>query len=74
MIRRIYEHKNDFVKGFTNKYGVHKLVYFEQCNDYEVALQRERQIKEWKRKWKLDLIEKVNPLWQDLYYELLKSG
>jgi putative endonuclease len=72
LIRRIYEHKNDFVKGFTKKYGIHKLVFYEQCDDYDAALQREKQLKEWKRKWKLDLIEKANPLWQDLYDELLK--
>jgi putative endonuclease len=69
LIRRVYEHKNDFVKGFTSKYGVHRLVYFEQCEDYESAVQREKQIKEWKRKWKLELIEKVNPEWKDLYEE-----
>ena len=74
LIRRIYEHKNDFVKGFTKKYGVHKLAYFEQYDNFDAALQREKKIKEWKRNWKLDLIEKVNPLWQDRYDELLKSG
>ncbi len=74
LIRRVYEHKKDFVKGFTKKYGVHRLVYFEQCDDHDAALQREKQIKEWKRKWKLLLIEKVNPLWQDLYGELLSSS
>ena len=71
LIRRIYEHKNDFVKSFTKKYGVHTLVYYEQFDDFDKALQREKQIKEWKRKWKLELIEKVNPLWQDLYDEML---
>jgi putative endonuclease len=71
LARRVYEHKNDFVKGFTNKYGIHTLVYFEQCEDFDAALQREKQIKEWKRRWKLELIEKVNPLWRDLYNELL---
>jgi putative endonuclease len=72
--RRVYEHKNDLVIGFTKKYSVHQLVYFEQCDDYDTALQREKQIKEWKRRWKLELIEKVNPLWQDLYDELLTLG
>lgn len=71
LVRRVYEHKNDFFKGFTKKYGVHMLVYFEQCDDFDSALQREKQIKEWKRKWKLELVEKGNPLWQDLYDELL---
>ena len=72
LLQRVYAHKNDLVKGFTKEYGIHKLVYFEQCDDYDAALQREKQIKEWKRKWKLELIEKVNPLWQDLYEEILK--
>jgi putative endonuclease len=74
LIRRVYEHKNDFVKGFTSKYGVHKLVYFKQCEGYESAVQREKQIKEWKRKWKLELIEKVNPEWKDLYEELVSRS
>ena len=74
LLRRVYEHKNDFVQGFTRKYGVHILVYFEQCEGYEPALQREKQIKEWKRKWKLELIEKANPGWQDLYEELVSSS
>jgi len=73
LIRRVYEHKNDFVKGFTSKYSVHRLVYFEQCEGYESAVQREKQIKEWKRKWKLELIEKVNPGWKDLYEEFVSS-
>jgi len=72
ILRRVSEHKADLVKGFTKKYGVHILVYFEQCDDYDAALQREKQIKEWKREWKLELIEKVNPLWQDLYNEVVK--
>ena len=71
LMRRVYEHKNNFVKGFTRKYGVHTLVYFEQCDSFDSALSREKQIKEWKGKWKLELIEKVNPLWQDLYQELI---
>jgi putative endonuclease len=74
LLRRVYEHKNDFVKGFTKKYGVHTLVHFEQCYDCDAALEREKHIKEWKRGWKLELIEKVNPLWQDLYDELLSHS
>jgi putative endonuclease len=74
LLRRVYAHKNDVVKGFTKKYGIHKLVYFEQCHDYDAALQREKQIKEWKRSWKLELIEKVNPLWQDLWDETLRNS
>jgi putative endonuclease len=71
LVRRVYEHKNDLVEGFTKKYGVHMLVYFETGGDYESCVQRERQIKEWPRKWKLALIEKINPTWRDLYSDIL---
>jgi len=64
--RRLYEHKNNLIEGFTNKYNVHHLVYFEDVNDIQSALQREKQLKRWTRKWKLELIEKVNPEWRDL--------
>ena len=74
LLRWVYEHKNNFVKGFTSKYGVRNLVYFEQCESFESALSREKQIKEWKRKWKLELIEKVNPLWKDLYEDLISGN
>lgn len=73
LIQRVYAHKNDLVEGFTEKYNVHNLVYFESCEDRNGALQREKQIKEWKRRWKLELIERVNPEWKDLYEELLLS-
>lgn len=71
LIRRVYQHKNDFVDGFTYKYGVHKLVYFEQYGDIELAIQREKRLKKWNRKWKLKLIEKENSNWKDLYEGLL---
>ena len=71
LARRIYEHKNDFVEGFTREYGVHTLVYFEECDDRDAAILREKQIKEWKRRWKLGMIEKVNPEWKDLYEQIL---
>lgn len=71
LIRRVHEHRNDFVKGFTSKYRVHRLVYFEQCEDFDSALLREKQIKKWQRKWKLELIEEKNPEWRDLYRELV---
>ncbi|PKN86848.1 MAG: excinuclease ABC subunit C [Deltaproteobacteria bacterium HGW-Deltaproteobacteria-1] len=64
--RRLYEHRNNLIEGFTNKYNVHHLVYFEDVNDIQAALQREKQLKRWTRKWKLELIEKVNPEWRDL--------
>ena len=72
LFRRVYEHKNDFVEGFTKKYKVHKLVWYEGCGSVESALNREKQIKEWHRQWKLELIEEKNPEWNDLYEELLK--
>lgn len=65
--RRIYEHKNNLIDGFTSKYKIHTLVYFEESNDIKAALQREKQLKKWNRKWKLALIEKSNPDWKDLY-------
>jgi putative endonuclease len=64
--RRLYEHKNNLVAGFTSRYNVHNLVYYESANDVNAALQREKQLKRWTRKWKLELIEKENPGWNDL--------
>jgi putative endonuclease len=64
--RRVYEHKNKLSDGFTKKYGLDKLVYFEETSDVRDALEREKQLKHWKRKWKMDLIEKDNPEWEDL--------
>jgi putative endonuclease len=74
LVRRVYEHKNDLMDGFTKKYKVHNLVCFEQYNDIELALKREKQLKFWQRRWKLELIEKTNPDWKDLYAGLLESG
>ncbi|MDO8570046.1 MAG: GIY-YIG nuclease family protein [Candidatus Daviesbacteria bacterium] len=71
LIRRAYEHKNDLVEGFTKKYGVHDLVYFESCQDVTEAIIREKQMKKWKRQWKIQLIEKQNPTWKDLYAEIV---
>jgi putative endonuclease len=70
LIRRVFEHKNDMVEGFTKRYQVHDLVYFEQTNDVLSALSSEKQLKKWKRKWKLELIEEFNPDWKDLYEEI----
>ena len=64
--KRVYEHKNNIIEGFTSKYGVHLLVYYEQTNDVNIAIQREKQLKKWNRRWKLELIEKSNPNWNDL--------
>jgi len=69
--RRIYEHKNNLIDGFTKRYNVHKLVYYEETNDIQRAIQREKQLKKWNRKWKMELIEKVNPQWKDLYDDLV---
>ena len=69
--KRVYEHKNNLVDGFTKKYSVHCLVYFEVCEDVRVAIQREKNIKKWRRRWKIELIEKNNPNWRDLYFEVI---
>ena len=70
LIRRVYEHKNKLVAGFTQKYNVDRLVYFEVCSDIIVAIEREKQIKGWSRKKKQDLVNSLNPEWDDLYRSL----
>jgi len=70
LLRRVKEHKDKVVKGFTEKYGVDKLVYYEQTENVSSAISREKVWKKWERKWKLELIEKENPDWRDLYFEL----
>ncbi len=70
LIRRIYEHKNKLVDGFTKKYNLNKLVYFESTTDVESAIVREKQLKAGSRKKKVKLIEKENTDWQDLYGEI----
>jgi putative endonuclease len=67
LVKRVYEHKNNLVDGFTKKYNVHNLVWYEIHESAESAMTREKQIKKWKRKWKLKLIEQKNPEWIDLY-------
>jgi putative endonuclease len=71
LIKRIWEHQNHVVAGFTQKYGVGKLVWYEPHASMESAIQREKAIKEWKRAWKMNLIEKTNPEWVDLFETLL---
>jgi putative endonuclease len=71
LVERVYEHKHDLVESFTRKYQVHQLVYFEEHSDIHQAIQREKQMKKWKRQWKIVLIEKSNPRWRDLYDDLL---
>ncbi len=67
LTKRVWEHKNDLVPGFTKRYGVHDLVWYELHDSMESAISREKTIKEWKRQWKLELIERENPEWKDLY-------
>jgi putative endonuclease len=67
LIKRVYEHKESLVDGFTKKYKVHQLVYYETHDDIHEAILREKQIKKWNRDWKINLIEKDNPHWIDLY-------
>lgn len=67
IVKRVHEHKSKLVKGFTSRYNVDKLVWFEQSDSIESAIVREKQLKEWKRAWKIELIEETNPYWNDLY-------
>lgn len=71
LVKRVWEHKENLADGFTKRYGVHALVWYEPHGSMESAIQREKAIKEWKRRWKLELIEKTNPQWRDLYADLL---
>ena len=71
LVRRVYEHKNDLGDGFTKPYGVHLLVYYGGTSEVVSAIQREKQIKKWNRAWKIELIERVNQDWKDLYNELV---
>jgi putative endonuclease len=71
LVKRVEEHRQKLVEGFTKKYEVTRLVYFEVFEDIKAAIIRERQIKEWKRKWKTELIQLVNPYWRDLYEDIL---
>jgi len=72
LIRRVHEHKTKAVEGFTNKYDVERLVYFEQFDDIENAIRREKRLKKWNRAWKVRLIEEKNPNWDDLYTSIAK--
>ena len=72
LVRRTYEHREGLTKGFTKKYGVKRLVYFEQHDTAYAAIQREKNIKHWSREWKIDLIVKDNPDWRDLYDEIVR--
>ena len=70
LVRRIWQHKNGAIEGFTKRYGLKLLVHFEQYTDVKEAILREKRIKKWNRQWKIHLIEKDNPNWEDLYQKL----
>ena len=72
LIQRVWQHKHHMVEGFTKKYRVKKLVYYEVHDNAESAITREKRIKKWRRKWKLRLIEEKNPQWTDLYNEIVE--
>jgi putative endonuclease len=71
LVKRVWQHKNKQIDGFTKKYKVDRLVYFEIHENAESAIQREKQIKKWNRRWKLRIIEKMNSAWQDLYEDIV---
>lgn len=70
LVKRVYEHKHDFVDGFSEKFKTNMLVYFEIHSDIKEAILREKQIKKWNRAWKLRIVEEINPEWKDLYQEI----
>lgn len=71
LVKRVYEHKEKFVEGFAKTYDVDRLVYYEVYDDIRLAIEREKQLKKWKRDWKIALIERDNPLWADLYQGII---
>jgi putative endonuclease len=71
LVRRVYEHKNDVVHGFTSRYGVHLLVWFECYDDATNAITREKELKKWRRNWRINSIERSNPNWCDLYNTII---
>ena len=71
LVQRVWQHRNDFVEGFTKEYGVHTLVWYETHPTMESAITREKQLKWWHRKWKLRLIEESNPKWKDIYDQIV---
>lgn len=71
LVQRVWQHKEGVIEGFTSKYRVKQLVWFEQHDTMESAIAREKSLKRWNRKWKLELIEKTNPSWQDLYLTVI---
>ncbi|MBC7955737.1 MAG: GIY-YIG nuclease family protein [Cytophagales bacterium] len=74
LVQRVHQHKTGAADGFTKKHGVQLLVWFEQHESASAMVTRERQLKEWKRAWKVELIEQTNPMWRDLYGDILGSA
>ena len=72
LVRRVWEHRNDTIDGFTKQYGVHRLVYYELHTSMIEAIRREKRIKKWRRAWKIELIEKENPDWRDLWPSIVE--
>jgi putative endonuclease len=72
LVKRVWQHRNDVIPGFTQRYGVKTLIWYESHESRESAFARERQMKKWNRSWKLDLIEKANPTWRDLWDEVIQ--
>jgi putative endonuclease len=72
LVGRVWQHKSKAVAGFTTRYGVDKLVYYEVCESADAAITREKRIKKWRRAWKLELIERHNPYWRDMYEDLMR--
>jgi len=70
LMGRLYQHRTGAMDGFTSRYAVHRLVWFEMCDTMEVAIMREKQLKNWRRQWKINLIEENNPNWRDLAVDL----
>ena len=70
LARRVWQHKSKVIDGFTSKYGIDKLVHYEVFDSPQQAIQREKQLKRWKRQWKIDLVEETNPQWRDLYEDI----
>ena len=71
LIKRVWQHKTGLVEGFAKKYQIHNLVYYEKHGESYSAIQREKRLKEWQRQWKLELIESMNPYWNDLYETII---
>jgi putative endonuclease len=74
LVGRVWQHRNDVIDGFTRRYGLHLLVYFESTEDVREAIRREKRLKRWNREWKIAMIEKSNPEWKDLYETITEDG